>query len=230
MFKQQILKASKAKSILGAAVLAAATIAPGSFAYDYEHGVADPLSYEFRASHPFRVYVDIAKGRDHRRGGRVDAKDHFVQDKLRYLLPDNIIVVSRRRDADMIVRAQLTDYDLSFHVTDVDRRNKKYKKKRRYLPGQCGHHQRAYYTRVTEKGVALADYNLSFKLRGEGTYGEPIRIRSAESYRYGENLQALTNCGVAPSGHWSLSQQYCCALVFAGRWALPRCASQRNSR
>lgn len=202
MLNQQPHTAKQAKHLLVAAILASAAFTPGASAHDYGHGSVDPVSYEFRADHPFRVYVDVAKGYDRRRGGRADATDHFVQDKLRYLLPDNIVVVSRRRDADMIVRAQLTDYDLSFHVTDVDRRNKKYKKKRRYLPGRCGHHQRAYYTRVTEKGVAHADYHLSFKLRGEGTYGDNIRVRSAESYRYGENLQALTNCGVAPSAHF----------------------------
>ena len=205
MLKQQPQAATRAKSILGTVILASTVVTSGVVAHDYGHALPDPVSYEFRAEHPFRVFVDLTKGHDRRSGARANASDHFVQDKLRYLLPDNIVVVSKRRDADMIVRAHLTDYDLSFHVTDVDRRNKKYKKKRRYLPGRCGHHQRAYYTRVTEKGIAHAahaDYHLSFKLRGEGTYGDNIRIRSAESYRYGENLQALTNCGVAPSAHF----------------------------
>lgn len=195
----------------GLLMTAAAGQVPGqaATAHDYSHPVPDPVSHEFRASHPFRVFVDVenrhdrgARGANRRAGRGTDPADHYVRDKLHYRLPGNIVLVSDRRDADMIVRAQLMHYDLAFHITDVDRRNKKYKKKYRYTPGRCGHHKRAYYTRVTEKGVAIADYQLSFRLRGDGSYKDAVQIRAAESYRYGENLSALTNCGVAPSVHF----------------------------
>ncbi len=161
----------------------------------------DPVDYEFRASHPFRVFVDLERGQT-RKAYRQDANDHYIRDRLRYVLPSNIVIVSRRRDADMTVQARLTDYNLSFHVTDIARRNKKYKKRYRYTPGQCGHHKRAFYTRVTEKGVAVADYQLTYRIRGEGAYADALRVHAAESYRYGENLQALTNCGVVPSANY----------------------------
>ena len=164
----------------------------------------DPIDLEFRASHPVKVFVDVAQDRRIRsdRYRRTDAADHYVRDRLHYQLPPYVVLVSNRRSADMTVQAQLLDYDLSFHITDVDRRNKKYKKHYRYTGGKCGQHKRAYYSRVTEKGVALADYKLSVRLKGVAAYSDTTRIRSAESYRYGENLSALTNCGVAPAVHF----------------------------
>ena len=199
MFKQNATKSKRTKAAL-AALLLASSYTAGASAYDYVQPVADPLSHEFRASHPFRVYVDLEQGRNRiGRGHGHEAADSFVRSHMQNLLPGNIVLVSRRRDADMLVRAQLTNYDLSFHITDVDRRNKKYKKRYRYTPGPCGHHKRAFYTRVTEKGVAQAGYQLSFRMRGESDYFDRVQINAADSYRYGENLQALTNCGVRPS-------------------------------
>lgn len=189
---------SRLKSAL--LLIAVAASAPTT-AHDGAGYHVDPVDYEFRASHPFRVFVDLERGRT-RKAYRQDAADHYIRDRLRYVLPGNIVIVSRRRDADMTVQARLTDYNLSFHVTDVTRRNKKYKKRYRYTPGQCGHHKRAFYTRVTEKGVAVADYRLTYRMRGEGTYSDAVRVHAAESYRYGENLQALTNCGVVPSANY----------------------------
>ena len=164
----------------------------------------DPIDHEFRANHPIKVFVDVEQDRRARgdRRSRSDAADHYVRDRLHYQMPSYIILVSNRRDADMSVRAQLQDYDLSFHITDIDRRDKKYKKRYRYTGGKCGQHKRAYYTRVTEKGVALADYRLSVRLKGIGTYSDTVRIRAAESYRYGERLSAQTNCGVTPAVHY----------------------------
>lgn len=199
MLKQLAAKSATARNGL-AALLVATSLTVGASAHGVVHPVADPLSHEFRASHPFRVFVDLQKGRDRLgRGNGHEPADNYIRSRMQRLLPGNIVLVSNRRDADMLVRAQLTGYDLSFHITDVDRRNKKYKKRFRYTPGQCGFHKRAYYTRVTEKGVARADYQLSFRLRGEGAYHDAVHISAAESYRYGEDLQALTNCGVAPS-------------------------------
>lgn len=164
----------------------------------------DPIDREFRASHPIKVYVDVSNDRRIRSDGRrrTDADDLYVRDRLHYQLPPYVILVSSRRKADMTIQAQLLDYDLSFHITDVDRRNKKYKKRYRYTGGRCGQHKRAFYDRITEKGVALADYKLSVRLKGIANYADTARIRSADSYRYGENLRALTNCGVAPAVHY----------------------------
>jgi len=164
----------------------------------------DPVDGEFRASHPIKIFVDVAQGRRaHRdRRSRTDAADRYVRDRLHYQMPSYIVLVSNPRDADMTVKAKLQDYALSFHITDVDRRDKKYKKRYRYTGGKCGQHKRGYYTRVTEKGVALADYQLSVRLKGIGTYTDTARIRAAESYRYGEKLRALTNCGVTPTVHY----------------------------
>ncbi len=195
--------------LIGSLFVAAIGLTPTATAAPQHYTAGpDPIDHEFRASHPIKVFVDVAQ--DHRvrsdrhsnRHSRTDAADQYVRDRLHYQMPSYIVLVSSRRDADMTVRAQLQDYDLSFHITDVDRRDKKYKKRYRYTGGQCGQHKRAYYTRVTEKGVALADYQLSIRLKGIGSYSDTARIRAAESYRYGENLSALSNCGVAPAVHF----------------------------
>lgn len=176
--------------------------------HTHGHG-PDPVDHEFRASHPFKVFVDTSKGR---RGHQVDDADYYVTHTLADALPGYVVLVSNRRDADMVVRAQLVHQDLSFHVTDVDRRKKKYKKKYRYMPGRCGHFQRAFYTRITEKGVGIADYRLSFRLKGAGVYEDEVRVRAAESYRLGKDLTALTNCGVVPTNHYPNSKV---ALIFS---------------
>lgn len=191
--------------ILGSLFVSAISIAQpvGASPHHYAAG-PDPISREFRASHPIKVFVDVSQDRRIRseRRHRADAADQYVRDHLHYQLPPYVVLVSNRRTADMTVRAQLLDYDLSFYISDVDRRNKKYKKHYRYTGGKCGQYKRAYYSRVTEKGVALADYKLSVRLKGIATYSDTTRIRAAESYRYGENLSALTNCGVAPAMHY----------------------------
>lgn len=191
------------KSLLISGLLAAsAAIGQSAAAHDYVVvSGPDPIDGEFRASHPFRVFVDVSK-RQTPRGRRADAQDHFVRDQLHNRLPGNIVLVSNPRNADMTVRAELNDYDLTFHTVDVDRRNKKYDKKYRYAPGRCGQFKRAFYTRVTRKGVALANYQLSFRLKGEGMFTDAVQIRASESYRYGQDLSSLTNCGVAPSAHY----------------------------
>lgn len=186
--------------LIAGLVFAATALSPTANAYTTAYAV-DPIDHDFRAGHPFRVFVDVEKGRTGR-ANRSDAEDGYIRNRLARILPPNIVLVPSRRDADMAVQARLLDYDLSFHITDVDRRNKKYKKRYRYTPGQCGLHKRATYTRVTEKGVAIADYQLTYQMRGIGTYGDTVRIHAAESYRYGQDLQALTNCGVAPSTNY----------------------------
>lgn len=202
MLNQSVFKAKTAKSLIASMILAAGAATSAS-ANTYAPVIVDPVSHDFRASHPFRVFVDIRDANN--RGihsGTHSAADAYVRNRMQKLLPGNILIVNNRRNADMLVRAQLTDYDLSFHITDVDRRNKKYKKRYRYTAGQCGLHKRAFYTRITEKGVARANYHVSFRLRGEGTHKNAFQINAAESYRYGEDLQALTNCGVLPSNNY----------------------------
>lgn len=192
-------------SIIGGLFVSAVCLAYPASADNYHYASGpDPIDHEFRASHPIKVFVDVSQDRRvrsdrHRRPGRADAADLYVRDRLHYQLPPYVVLVSNRRIADMTIRAQLLDYDLSFHITDVDRRDKKYKKRYRYTGGQCGHYKRAYYNRVTEKAVALADYKLSVRLKGIANYADTTRIRAGDSYRYGENLRALTNCGVAPA-------------------------------
>ncbi len=191
---------NKTGALIAGLVFAATALSPSANASVTPYSV-DPIDHDFRAGHPFRVFVDFEKGRTGR-ATRTDGEDVYIRNRLARILPPNIVLVPRRRDADMAVQAQLVDYTLSFHITDVDRRNKKYKKRYRYTPGQCGVHKRATYTRVTEKGVAVADYQLTVQMRGIGTYNDAVRIHAAESYRYGQDLQALTNCGVVPSNNY----------------------------
>lgn len=183
---------------LASIVLGAVSVASPAFADPYTSHTADPIDYEFRATHPFKVFVSV---NDRNRNGR-DKTSYIVRDRIAGLVPSYVVLVSDRRAADMTIRANELDYHLSFHVTDVDQRNKKYKKRRRYVGGQCGIHQRAYYTRITEKGVALADYKLSVRLRGSGRYTDAIRIKADEKFRHGQNLRAQTNCGVVPTAHY----------------------------
>lgn len=191
--------------LIGSLFVTAVGLTQTAIADPYHGAVGpDPIDSEFRASHPVKVYVDVAQDRRVRRDrrSRTDAADQYVRDRLHYRLPPYVVLVSNRRNADLAIKAQLMDYELSFHITDVDRRDKKYKKRYRYTGGKCGQHKRAYYTRVTEKGVSLADYKLSVRLKGIDSYSDTTRIRAAESYRYGEKLSALTNCGVAPAVHY----------------------------
>lgn len=205
MLERRPIRKNTRNYLIGSLFVAAAGLTQAATASPYQYTDSpDPIDGQFRASNPVKVFVDVSQVRRTRsvRRGRTDAADQYVRDRLQYQLPPYVVLVSSRRDADMTIKAQLMDYDLSFHITDVDRRNKKYKKRYRYTGGKCGQHKRAYYTRITEKGVALADYRLSVRLKGIDGYTDTARIHAAESYRYGENLSALTNCGVTPSAHY----------------------------
>ena len=112
--------------VLGSLFVSAISLAQPAAADPYQYTAGpDPIDLEFRASHPVKVFVDVAQNRRIRSDGyrRADAADHYVRDRLHYQLPPYVVLVSNRRDADMTVQAQLLDYDLSFHITDVDRRN-----------------------------------------------------------------------------------------------------------
>lgn len=188
------------KPIALASMMLAATVAVSvpSLADPYASYAADPIDYEFRASHPFKVFVTVDT--QDRRSSK--EASYAVRDYVAGLVPSYVVLVSDRRNADMAMRADELDYRLSFHVTDVDQRRKKYKKGRKFTGGQCGIHQRAYYTRITEKGVALADYKLSTRLRGAGSYADVFSVRADDHYRHGQNLRAQTNCGLVPTTHY----------------------------
>lgn len=186
---------------LGIAGLTATLLAGAATAHPNHHedGPAfDPASYEFRASHPIRLFVDV----DTRGEGRERHTTMFearTLDKIRHNLPNYVQLVSNRRQANMVVRAQQTEYDLNFRVIDTDREDKKYKKKYRNMGGRCGHYIKAYYTEVKEKGEAYASYRVNVSTRGLGRNSNQIRLRSAENFTYGTNLMARTNCGMTPT-------------------------------
>ncbi|MBV1900242.1 MAG: hypothetical protein KUG56_01070 [Kordiimonadaceae bacterium] len=141
------------------------------------------------------------QGRHSRHQARTN-NNGFEQRALRSItraLPHNIILVNSPRQADMTVRVRQQQYDMNFRIVDVDQKDKKYKKSRRYAGGPCGVHQRAFYTRVKEKGEAEAFYSLKFKLKGFDPYRNDIHIRSSEKFSYGKNLRARTNCGLRPT-------------------------------
>lgn len=161
----------------------------------------DSQSKDFRSDNPLRVFIDVDTPREHRERGTTgfEARALHATDRS---LPSYIQIVGNRRHADMVVQAEQTGYSLDFRVVDVDREDKKYKKAYRYVGGRCGHHIKAYYTEIKEKGEAYASYNLSVAVRGEGRVQDTIRLRSAEDYRYGKNLTARTNCGTTPTHHY----------------------------
>lgn len=173
----------------------------------------DPIDPAFRLDHPFRVFIDVAEpnspqGRRGRGRGRGNDRhvqsgaDHALRSNVAAYLPAYIQIVPDRRAADMIVHAEELDRQLTFRVADEDQRRKKYSKRRRYTGGECGQFHRAFYSRIKEQGIELADYRLSVRLRGQGRYSDTVRIESRESYRYGANLRASTNCGVIPTRHF----------------------------
>lgn len=192
-YKKLILAAATATAVAGAA----------SAHHPEPHPVPvyDADSREFRSHNPLRVFIDVDTPEERRERGTTpfEARALHAADRS---LPSYVQIVSNRRDADMIVRAQQTDYSLGFRVVDVDREDKKYKKRYRYVGGQCGHYIKAYYTEVKEKGEAYASYDVRVAVRGEGRQRDHLRLRSAEDFRYGKNLTARTNCGTTPTDHY----------------------------
>lgn len=169
----------------------------------------DPINPAFRLDHPFRVFIDVSersspRSQRDRRNGRHNqtGADHALRSNVAAYLPAYIQIVPDRRSADMVVRAEELDRQLTFRIADEDQRRKKYKKRRRFTGGKCGQFRRAFYSRIKEQGVELSDYRLSVRLRGQGRYSDTVRIESRESYRYGANLRASTNCGVIPTRHF----------------------------
>ncbi len=116
--------------------------------------------------------------------------------KIERELPSNILLVDSPTYADMVVKVRETGFDLNFRVTDMDQKNKKYKKDRKFTGGRCGIHHKAFYTRVEEKGEANAFYSVKYDVKGIGTKRDDFRLKASEKFRYGQNLTASTNCGV----------------------------------
>ncbi len=161
--------------------------------------VYNPNDPEFRKAHPMRVYVNLNGKKRHAK--RLAYRGRTLAN-VRYNLPSYAVLVDDPEYADITIRARLQDYDLNFRVIDVDSKDKKYKKSRRYTGGKCGTFRRAYYTRVKEKGEAYAAYNIRVRVKDYGTFRDRVRLRAAENFSYGKNLRARTNCGIAPTGHF----------------------------
>lgn len=138
-------------------------------------------------------------GRTERQAGWQNGTDLYRSITMRKIerdLPSNILLVNNPTYADMVVKVRETGFDLNFRVTDMDQKNKKYKKDRKFTDGRCGIHHKAFYTRVEEKGEANAFYSVKYDVKGLGTKRDDFRLKSSEKFRYGQNLTASTNCGV----------------------------------
>ncbi|MFC3050613.1 hypothetical protein [Kordiimonas pumila] len=179
----------------GAAFLIATAVTGSALA---EHRYERPATInfqdaDFRAAHPFRVFIDI----NTREGDAALYADKTLK-QLSYSLPGTVILVNNPLYADMVIGVTQTSYDLGFRVTDTDQKDKKYKNARSNGADKCGPYQKAYYTKVEEKGEAYAGYNISFDMRGYGADITSINLRSAENFSYGTNLRASTKCGIQP--------------------------------
>lgn len=197
------IKNLTAKSLAAIALASGITLSASADPNDYED---KPQRYaandfDFRAAHPIKVFVNVRKG-----GGNREAEDRRryapkTWHQLGYHLPDYVRIVDSPRYADLVVRVREVDYDLNFRVIDVDRKDKKYKKSRRYTGGRCGIYHKAYYTKIKEKGEAYASYDIKVNLKGIGRDRDYFTLRSAENFSYGTELRANTNCGMRPTNH-----------------------------
>jgi len=160
---------------------------------------------EFRTAYPIKVFITRGRARDERRPSsrahRRRANNLVPSIPLAWYLPRYIVEAPTPQEADLVIRVREADYDLKFRVIDVDHKDKKYKKSRRFLGGQCGTFRRAFYNKVKEKGEAYASYNMVVRLNGIGRDRENFTLRSAKNYSYGTNLRAATNCGFVNTGH-----------------------------
>lgn len=165
----------------------------------------------FRSAYPMRVFIQTNSGRRSREGAERRGtprknqlkmqQQQTLMHQLGYLLPDYIEHATSADQADLVIRIRRTNYALDFRVIDVDQKNKKYKKSRRFVGGRCGVFHKAYYTKVKEKGEAYATYNLNVRLKGISKDRDQFTLRSAKNYSYGTNLRAATNCGTKATGH-----------------------------
>ncbi|WP_286828939.1 MULTISPECIES: hypothetical protein [Kordiimonas] len=184
---------------------AAATLALGGAAEADHRDLRDLPSYDpdsaiFRTSHPIRVFVDVDSKDERREAGLTEFEARAFK-QLRYGLPNYVEFVRDRHQADMVVRAREQNYRFGFRVTDTDRKDKKYKKRARNTGGRCGRFEKAYYTKVKEKGEAYASYGIKIAMHGYGRDTDFIELRSAENFSYGTDLVAHTNCGIVSTRH-----------------------------
>ena len=160
---------------------------------------------DFRANHPLKLFIQTGQ-RGERRDRAGKRRNHSQRNILRQhqiveMLPSYIVTVPSAREADLVIRVRQTDYNMNFRVIDVDQKDKKYKKDRRYLRGRCGVHHKAYYTKVKEKGEAYASYKVAVRLNGISQDRDHFTLRAAKNFSYGKNLRAATNCGLQPTQH-----------------------------
>ena len=202
------LKTLLASSILSAVMFSANTIAEdyqgkrvhgqsyGHGAGGYEQVQYDPYSPEFRAHYPLKVFVGVDAGRY----GNNEKLRYLVIETLARRLPYGVELVHKPRHADLVIRAKEEDFDADFRVVDIDRRDKKYKKRVRRSTsygGGCGL-RRAHYTRVKEKGVGYYNYGVKIRMKGYGKDYTRVGGKVYEDYRYGKDLKAQTSCGFKP--------------------------------
>ncbi|GHF10589.1 hypothetical protein GCM10017044_00340 [Kordiimonas sediminis] len=145
---------------------------------------------------PLTVYIDFDGPQRERREERIERR---LVDAIQRRLDRPVRFTDSRRRADMIIKARELDYDLSFRITDVDRKDKSYDNRYRYGHGRCGNLYKAYYDRIEEKGTAYYRYQLSVRLKGEMRFKDEFRGRAREDFKYGRNLRAATNCGIRPT-------------------------------
>ncbi len=170
--------------------------------YDDEYSPVPEINYRdqgFREAHPVKIYVKLANSSNRQK--QLPFQKRTFQ-KIRRHLPDYAILVHDREYADITIKASERTYDLGFKIVDIDRKDKKYKKSRRYTGGRCGKFHKAYYQKVKEKGEAYSSYNLKIRMDGYGTHREEVRLKADDSFTYGRNLRASTNCGTVNTHHF----------------------------
>lgn len=157
-------------------------------------------SERFRDNHPLNVFVDIdtkAKGR------RDDRLEDITLRAVRSSLPGNIRIVSNRRDADMVIRAEERDFDVDFRIVDRDRKEKRYDKVNpRTGNQQCGPFYKVSYTEVKERAEGHAVYDIRVSMPGVGRDRERIKAEASAYNVYGENLLAHNRCGSEPTARF----------------------------
>jgi len=199
---KSISKAINWKQALASCVLLSTAALPANATlYDYENTTPHYAANDsdFRAAHPLRVFIKVGNPRRASDGRR--HQEQKTERRFAHYLPGYVALVDSPQHADLVIRVRETDYDLNFRVIDIDQKDKKYKKKRRYVGGRCGVHHKAFYTKVKEKGEAYASYNVKVNLKGINRNSDRFTLRAAENFSYGTNLRASTNCGMQPTNH-----------------------------
>ena len=161
--------------------------------------IYDPHNQNFRDNHQFKVFIDVEAGRK----GHSDKLEYLTIETIADNLPYGVQLVRDPHYADLVIRARERDYDVNFRITDVDRKDKKYKKRFRYNTGYsngCGGLYRAHYRKIEERGTGYYNYGLRIRMKGYGRDRINISGRVRERYSYGADLRAqTTKCGLQPT-------------------------------